>query len=73
MDSGHVNLGNYAPTGVATAPVAAYQGPSAHMGQSPSAPMEQRRKSSGCRRRRMGRAGTRCFCNGKLVKGGRCK
>lgn len=70
---GHVNLGSYAPTPnvINPTPVTGI----ARMGLAPSvatAPME-RAKASGCRRRRMGKAGTRCFCNNKLVKSGRCK
>ncbi len=33
----------------------------------------RRRSGSGCSRRRMGRAGTRCVCNGKLARNSRCR
>ena len=55
----HVNL----PTASTSAPMA---------GTVPLAPL-QKRSSSSCRMKRMGRVGTRCFCRGKLAKTSRCR
>ena len=77
---GHVALGSYAPSTAPITPTRAGAGvvPNTvaltsygQMGQAPVATMGK--MGPGCRRRRMGKAGTRCFCNGKLVKSGRCK
>lgn len=78
----NVQLGNYAPSTVAANVVPNYA-PStvgasvvrntAPLSLAPIAPTADLSKSrSGCHRKRMGRAGTRCFCNGKLVKNSRC-
>lgn len=34
---------------------------------------KRRSSGKGCHRKRMGSAGMRCFCNGKLVRSSRCK
>ena len=79
----HVALGTLAPS---TAPIQRSKSASANvvpntvpytpfgtMGLAPEVPTAEMGKSSkGCVRKRMGRAGTRCFCNGKMVKSGRC-
>ncbi len=69
---GHVQLGSYAPSTAPIVPVRSGAGFTSYgqMGQTPVATMGKSR--SGCHRRRMGKAGTRCFCNGKLVKSRRC-
>ena len=35
--------------------------------------MAKKARKSGCHMKRMGTVGTRCFCNKKMVKKGRCK
>ena len=77
----HVKLGSYAPTTQAVPIYAATPGANVvpntvSMSLTPEVPeadMGKAKMGAGCRRRRMGRAGTRCFCNGKLVKTSRCK
>lgn len=67
----HVSLGSYAPSAVPIRSVPMGQtpvGPTAEMGKK-----AKRRSSSGCSMRRMGKVGSRCRCNGKLVKTSRCR
>lgn len=80
---GHVALGSYAPTTAPIVPVRQGAGvvpntvpytPYGTMASAPQTPTAQMGKArSGCRMQRMGRAGTRCRCNGKLVKTSRCR
>lgn len=80
----HVSLGAYAPS---TAPIqrstqlganvvanTVPYTPFGTMGLAPEVPTaEMGHKAGGsCHRHRMGKRGTRCFCNGKMVKSGRC-
>lgn len=75
----HVQLGSYAPTTPAIPIYAATPGANVvpntvSMSLTPQVPEADMGKSrSGCHRKRMGRAGTRCFCSGKLVKNSRCR
>ena len=70
---GHVNLSGYGLTATPNV-TPSYSVP---MGQAPAVPTAEmgkgKSRSSGCQMRRMGRAGTRCRCNGKLVKTSRCR
>lgn len=67
---GHVNLGSLAPTNAGANVVPN----TVTMSLAPRVPQADMGKmGAGCRRKRMGRAGTRCFCDGKLVKSNRCK
>lgn len=73
---GHVALGSYAPSTAPIVPVRTGAGFTSYgtMASAPQTPTAQMgRARSGCHRKRMGKAGTRCFCNGKLVKSGRCR
>ena len=74
---GHVNLGSYAPSTAPIVPVQSGAGFTSYgqMGSAPQSPTaEMGKMGAGCRRKRMGaKRGTRCFCNGKMVKSSRCK
>lgn len=65
----HVQLGAYAPSAQG-ANVVPNTVPLSLTPTVPTAAMEKSR--AGCHRKRMGKAGTRCFCSGKLVKNSRC-
>ena len=79
----HVTLGTLAPSSApirrstptsanvvpGTVPYTPFGAP---MGLTPEVPAAEMGKGKSCVRKRMGKAGTRCFCGGKMVKSSRC-
>ena len=75
---GHVQLpSSYMPSAAPIVPVRTGAGFASYgtMASAPQTPTAEMGKSrSGCHKKRMGAGrGSRCFCNGKMVKSHRCR